>query len=113
MLPDAEISFSALRRAYAQKPYMQEILHRLEADISRLAKMDLYAAVHYIRRGMGYDAWLKENAGQTPLGGRITAGTREGTCRSPGTRSRKAGTGSGSRRLFSGTGAGISKPDGA
>ena len=64
MLPDAEISFSALRRAYAQKPYMQEILHRLEADISRLAKMDLYAAVHYIRRGMGYDAWLKENAGQ-------------------------------------------------
>lgn len=69
MLPDAEISFSALRRAYAQKPYMQEILHRLEVDISRLAKMDLYAAVHYIRRGMGYDAWLKENAGQTPSAG--------------------------------------------
>lgn len=83
MLPDAEISFSALRRAYAQKPYMQEILHRLEADISRLAKMDLYAAVHYIRRGMGYDAWLKENAGQTPSAGesrqeqgRAPAGTR-------------------------------------
>lgn len=83
MLPDAEISFSALRRAYAQKPYMQEILHRLEVDISRLAKMDLYAAVHYIRRGMGYDAWLKENAGQTPSAGesrqeqgRAPAGTR-------------------------------------
>lgn len=79
MLPDAEISFSALHRAYAQKPYMQEILHRLEADISRLAKMDLYAAVHYIRRGMGYDAWLKENAGQTPSAGE----SRQGQERAP------------------------------
>lgn len=76
MLPDAEISFSALRRAYAQKPYMQEILHRLETDISRLAKMDLYAAVHYIRRGMGYDAWLKESAGQTPSAGELRQGQR-------------------------------------
>lgn len=88
MLPDAEISFSALRRAYAQKPYMQEILHRLEADISRLAKMDLYAAVHYIRRGMGYDAWLKENAGQTPSAGE----SRQGQERAPaGARAHAAG----------------------
>ena len=76
MLPDADISFSALRRAYAQKPYMQEILHRLETDISRLAKMDLYAAVHYIRRGMGYDAWLKESAGQTLSAGELRQGQR-------------------------------------
>lgn len=88
MLPDAEISFSALRRAYAQKPYMQEILYRLEADISRLAKMDLYAAVHYIRRGMGYDAWLKENVGQTPSAGE----SRQGQERAPaGARAHAAG----------------------
>lgn len=88
MLPDAEISFSALRRAYAQKPYMQEILHRLETDISRLAKMDLYAAVHYIRRGMGYDAWLKENAGQTLSAGELRQGQRTA---SAGTRAHAAG----------------------
>ena len=88
MLPDAEISFSALRRAYAQKPYMQEILRRLEADISRLAKMDLYAAVHYIRRGMGYDAWLKESAGQTPSAGELRQGQRTA---SAGTRAHAAG----------------------
>ena len=88
MLPDAEISFSALRRAYAQKPYMQEILHRLETDISRLAKMDLYAAVHYIRRGMGYDAWLKESAGQTPSAGELRQGQRTA---SAGTRVHAAG----------------------
>ena len=88
MLPDAEISFSALRRAYAQKPYMQEILHRLETDISRLAKMDLYAAVHYIRRGMGYDAWLKESAGQTPSAGELRQGQRTA---SVGTRAHAAG----------------------
>ena len=88
MLPDADISFSALRRAYAQKPYMQEILRRLEADISRLAKMDLYAAVHYIRRGMGYDAWLKESAGQTPSAGELRQGQRTA---SVGTRAHAAG----------------------
>ena len=88
MLPDADISFSALRRAYAQKPYMQEILHRLETDISRLAKMDLYAAVHYIRRGMGYDAWLKESAGQTPSAGELRQGQRTA---SVGTRAHAAG----------------------
>lgn len=88
MLPDADISFSALRRAYAQKPYMQEILHRLETDISRLAKMDLYAAVHYIRRGMGYDAWLKESAGQTPSAGELRQGQRTA---SVGTRVHAAG----------------------
>lgn len=88
MLPDADISFSALRRAYAQKPYMQEILHRLETDISRLAKMDLYAAVHYIRRGMGYDAWLKENAGQTLSAGELRQGQRTA---SVGTRVHAAG----------------------
>ena len=88
MLPDAEISFSALRRAYAQKPYMQEILYRLETDISRLAKMDLYAAVHYIRRGMGYDAWLKENAGQTLSAGELRQGQRTA---SAGTRAHAAG----------------------
>ena len=88
MLPDADISFSALRRAYAQKPYMQEILHRLETDISRLAKMDLYAAVHYIRRGMGYDAWLKESAGQTPSAGELRQGQRTA---SAGTRAHAAG----------------------
>lgn len=88
MLPDADISFSALRRAYAQKPYMQEILHRLETDISRLAKMDLYAAVHYIRRGMGYDAWLKESAGQTPSAGELRQGQRTA---SAGTRVHAAG----------------------
>lgn len=88
MLPDADISFSALRRAYAQKPYMQEILHRLETDISRLAKMDLYAAVHYIRRGMGYDAWLKESAGQTPSAGELRQGQRTA---SVGTRAHAVG----------------------
>lgn len=88
MLPDVDISFSALRRAYAQKPYMQEILHRLETDISRLAKMDLYAAVHYIRRGMGYDAWLKESAGQTPSAGELRQGQRTA---SAGTRAHAAG----------------------
>lgn len=36
---------------------------------------------------------VKRECRADAVGGRITAGTREGTCRSPGTRARKAGTG--------------------
>lgn len=54
-----------LLSAYRDRPYMRQIILKLQADITRLSKMDLYAAVNYIRKGMGYDAWLeKEMTGE-------------------------------------------------
>ena len=51
-----------LKAYYRDKPYMQQILRRLQLDLARLQKMDPYAAVNYIRRGMGYDEYLRQAA---------------------------------------------------
>lgn len=60
-----QVLFAELLSAYREKPYMQVILKKMEADTGRLGAMDLYAAVNYVRKGMGYDAWLqKELAGE-------------------------------------------------
>lgn len=64
MIPEGQVSFSALFTAYRDKPYMQPILKRLQADMGRMAGMDLYAAVNYVRKGMGYDAWLQKELGE-------------------------------------------------
>ena len=39
---------------------MLPVLEQLEQDLRRLEGMDLYAAVNYIRKGMGYDEYLYE-----------------------------------------------------
>ena len=58
------VDFEELFCFYAQKPYMKEILRKFQMDIKRLNRMDLYAAVNYIRRGMGYDEYLERMAAE-------------------------------------------------
>ena len=41
---------------------MTEILRQREMDLARLKRMDPYAAVNYIRRGLGYDEYLRQSA---------------------------------------------------
>ena len=55
-----QVSFPLLFSAYRDKPYMAPILTKLQADIGRMAGMDLYAAVNYVRKGIGYDGWMKK-----------------------------------------------------
>lgn len=55
-----QIRFSHLREFYRDKPYMGPILERFCRDIDRVAVMDPYAGVHYVRKGMGYDQWIKQ-----------------------------------------------------
>ena len=55
-----QVSFPLLFSAYRDKPYMMPILTKLQADIGRMAGMDLYAAVNFVRKGMGYDGWMKK-----------------------------------------------------
>ena len=43
---------------------MREILRKFQMDLERLKRMDLYAAVNYIRRGMGYDEYLVRTAAE-------------------------------------------------
>ena len=59
---DEQISFDALKRFYAGKDYMIQNVRKLEYDLERMKKMDLYAAVNYIRKGIGYDDYLRKLA---------------------------------------------------
>lgn len=58
------VEFDRLKEYYRDKPYMQEGLRKLQLDVERLNKMDLYAAVNYIRKGMGYEEYLKRHAAE-------------------------------------------------
>lgn len=55
---EGQVSFPALLAAYRDKPYMKQQIAKMQTDISRIAGMDLYAAVHYVRKGIGYDGWI-------------------------------------------------------
>lgn len=59
-IPEGMVSFPALLLAYRDRPYMCQIILKMQADIGRMAGMDLYAAVNFARRGMGYDAYLQQ-----------------------------------------------------
>ncbi len=61
-LSDEEISFDELEKYYEDKPWMIERIDKLNNDIIRMASMPPYAMINYIRRGVGYDDYLKEYA---------------------------------------------------
>lgn len=44
--------------------YLQEQIQKLRKDLDYIKKLPLYAAIGYIRRGIGYDNWLKEQGGR-------------------------------------------------
>ncbi|MDD2972041.1 MAG: ATP-dependent helicase [Lachnospiraceae bacterium] len=52
---DSGIDFRALYRYYGDKSYIQERIRRLEYDIRKIRQMNPYAAINYIRKGIGYD----------------------------------------------------------
>jgi len=57
-----EVDFNALKDYYEDKNWMLERIGQLEYDLAILGGMSPYAAVNYIRRGVGYDEYLKEYA---------------------------------------------------
>ncbi len=61
-LGEGRVDFGALCAFYKDRPYMQSILRRFQMDTARIRRMDLFAAVNYIRKGMEYDEYLKKTA---------------------------------------------------
>lgn len=57
-----QISFEQLRCFYGDKDWMMERIDRLEYDVHMLQKMSPFAAINYIRQGIGYDEYLAEYA---------------------------------------------------
>ena len=44
------------------KPYLRKNIQKLIWDLERVGKMEPYAAINYIRKGMGYENWLMKYA---------------------------------------------------
>ncbi len=51
-----------LKLFYEDKDWMVERIEQLQYDLSMLAKMKPYAAVNFIRRGIGYEEYVREYA---------------------------------------------------
>lgn len=60
--PNAQVSFDELRQAVGEKEWMADRVDRLEYDLRMLAKMRPWAAVNYVRRGIGYEEYVREFA---------------------------------------------------
>ncbi len=57
-----EISFEELKEEYSDKNWAIRNIEQLESDLRLIAKSNPYAAITYIRRGVGYDEYLKQYA---------------------------------------------------
>jgi len=61
-LRDPQVSFEQLKAYYKDKDWMVERIENLEFDLTAVSRMPPLAAVNYIRKSIGYDAWLYEYA---------------------------------------------------
>lgn len=61
---ESEVSFDKLRAYYAVKnqEWMEERIWNFEYDLKNLASLSPYAAIHFIRKVIGYDEFLKTYA---------------------------------------------------
>lgn len=57
------VSIEELLQYYRDSPRILERLYKMKMDFIRLAAMEPYAAVNYIRRGIGYNIYLKTKNG--------------------------------------------------
>lgn len=56
------VDLEELKRFYEDREWMVDRLEQLQYDLSMLAQMRPYAAVNFIRRGIGYDEYIREYA---------------------------------------------------
>ncbi len=56
------VSFETLRTYYEDREWMLDRIDRMESELKLLARMTPYAAINYIRRGIGYEDYLAEYA---------------------------------------------------
>ena len=61
-LYDTQIDFEEWEKLYDEQPWVAERIEKLHYDIKMLEKMSPYAAINYIRHGIGYEDHLVEYA---------------------------------------------------
>ena len=62
MLDQPTVSFNSLKRQAYGKKWLFEKIDQLEMDLTLISAMEPYEAIQYIRRGVGYEDYLKEYA---------------------------------------------------
>ena len=62
VLDEPQVSFEALRWHYEEKEWMLDRIDKFEEDPNLLKNMTPYAAVNYIRHGIGYEEYLRTYA---------------------------------------------------
>lgn len=61
-LDEETVAFDVWEWFYEEQPWIRERIERLEYDVKMLSGMSPYAAINYIRRGIGYDDFCAEYA---------------------------------------------------
>lgn len=61
-LTDSYVCFSEWEKLYDEQPWIGERIEKLEYDLNLLSKMNPYAAINYIRHGIGYEEYLDDYA---------------------------------------------------
>lgn len=56
------VNLDVLEWFYEEQPWVRKRIVQLEQDIKRLARMSPFAAINYIRKGIGYDEFCEEYA---------------------------------------------------
>ena len=59
---EGQVSYESLRNFYCDKAWMLDRIDQLEWELKMLKDKAPYAALQYIRKGMGYDDFLREYA---------------------------------------------------
>ena len=59
-LSEQKVQWEAWKTFYQKQPWIAERIEKLEYDIHMLERMNPYAAINYIRKGIGYDEFLIE-----------------------------------------------------
>lgn len=56
------VDFDELKRFYEKKDYMFYTINKFEYDLKRMKTMDIFAAINYVRKAVGYDDFLRKYA---------------------------------------------------
>lgn len=62
MLTDSQVDLKKLKQETFGKKWLYEKIDKLEMDLCLLRKMEPYAAIQYIRSGIGYEDYMNEYA---------------------------------------------------
>ena len=61
-LCESQVAFDEWEKLYDEQPWIAERIEKLHYDIKMLEHMSPYAAINYIRHGIGYDDYIDEYA---------------------------------------------------